>query len=164
MRPLLFFLFTCERHHSPSHQYRVGHSTVNDFIPETCAAIDEELNKDYIRSLKTVQDWQWFIRGFDETWQFPNCVAIDGKHICITKPSNSGSLYFNYKKTFSIIILAVVIANYKFLYTDGVPGAQGDAGVWQNPPPREALEDQSANLPDHVDAGSGPILPPGVCG
>lgn len=87
--------------------------------------------------------------------------AIDGKHVCITKPPNSGSLYFNYKKTFSIILLAVVDANYKFLYADvGVPGAQGDAGVWQNSPLQEALENESANLPDHVEVGSGLVLPP----
>ncbi|XP_077553124.1 uncharacterized protein LOC144167839 [Haemaphysalis longicornis] len=140
----------------------VGHSTVNDFIPETCTAIYEELNKDYIKSPKTVEDWQWVIRGFGENWQFPNCVgAIYGKHICITKPPNSGFLYFNHKKTFSIILHAVVDANYEFLYADvGVPGAQGDAGVWQNSPLQEALEDESANLPDHVEVGSGLVLPP----
>ena len=51
----------------------------------------------------------------------------------IRNPENSGSLYFNYKKYFIIIFLAVCNANYEFTITDiGETGRQNDASVFVN--------------------------------
>lgn len=75
--------------------------------------------------------------------------SIDGKHIAIKPPPNSGSLYFNYKHFFSVILLALVDANYKFLYVSvGAVGRSGDAGVFANSTLHQALETNSLNLPD----------------
>ena len=44
---------------------------------------------------------------FQSLWQFNNCLgAVGGKRVQIAKPANSGSYYFNYKETFSIVMLA----------------------------------------------------------
>ena len=52
---------------------------------------------------------------------------MDGKHIRIKKPTHSGSLYHNYKGFFSIVLFAVVDADYKYMYTDvGGLGHQSD--------------------------------------
>jgi len=69
---------------------------------------------------------------FSYKWNFPNCIsAIDGKHVRIRSPSKSGSLFHNYKDFYSIVLLAMVDANYKFIVVDiGSFGKEGDSGIF----------------------------------
>lgn len=82
-------------------------------------------------------------------WKFPGCIgAIDGKHVNLRAPANSGSDFYNYKKTFSIILLACVDDDYSFSYIDvGAKGRYSDGGVYDNCSLKRAIDDGSLNVP-----------------
>lgn len=65
-------------------------------------------------------------------WNFPNCLgAIDGKLVHVQRPINCGAQYFNYKRSFSVNMMAVVDAHYQFLYVCvGAQGSANDASVF----------------------------------
>ena len=87
-------------------------------------------------------------REFQEKWQFPNAVgAIDGKHIVIIPPPNSGSNYYNYKHTNSIVLLAIAGPNYECLFADvGTNRRMNDSGIWNKSSLRRAIENREIGL------------------
>ena len=73
---------------------------------------------------------------------------MDGKHILIKPPQNSGSYYFNYKHSFSSVLLAIADADYKFSYVHiGCNGRISDGGVFKNSNICRALEEKRLNIP-----------------
>lgn len=71
-------------------------------------------------------------KEFNVRWNFPNVLGcLDGKHIRLQCPDNSGSLYYNYKDFFSMVLFALVDSIYKFIAIDvGSFGREGDAGIF----------------------------------
>ena len=75
--------------------------------------------------------------------------AIDGKHVVIEAPAKSGTLYHNYKGTFSIVLLAVCDAKYNFTLVDvGQYGSNNDSGVLAQSKISSAFENNTLNLPE----------------
>ncbi|XP_018361253.1 PREDICTED: uncharacterized protein LOC108759992 [Trachymyrmex cornetzi] len=133
---------------SKHNEFRIGRSTAHKIIPETCQAIWETLQPIFLPPMDR-NSWNEVANRFMEKWQFPNCLgAIDGKHIRIKAPPMSGSKFFNYKKFFSIVLMAACYAEYKFTWVDiGQYGSVSDGGVWNNTDFAQDLEAGEVNLP-----------------
>ena len=113
----LRFLARGNSYRSLAFSFRVAHNTISLFIPEVCTAIFEEYKDELFTVPSTPDAWRAVADNFSLCWNFHHCCgAIDGKHIEIKKPGKSGSLFYNYKGYFSIILLAVVDSDYKFLW------------------------------------------------
>jgi hypothetical protein len=117
-------------------------------VNETFQITWEEL-KAIVMPSPSAESWRVIEQGILK-WNFPNCIrAIDvKKNIMIQAPGCSGLLYFNYKKYFSIVLLALVDANYKFIAVDvGAYGSCSDGGVFANSSLGAALREGSLQLP-----------------
>lgn len=103
----------------------------------------------FFQTPTTEAEWREVAMGFETKWQFPNCLgAIDGKHIYIQPPANSGSTYHNYKSRFSVVLMAVVDADYKFIYANvGVQGRVSDGGIFGQSDLRAAMDRHLLNVP-----------------
>lgn len=125
------YMATGESFRSLAFAFRISHSYISVIVKSTLNAICRHLLPIFLptpnyASLKHESE------EFSQKWNFPHCVAaIDGKHVRIVCPEKSGSLFFNYKNYFSIVLLAMVDANYRFLAVDvGSYGKEGDSGIF----------------------------------
>jgi len=94
------------------------------------------------------EQWKMMATEFHTRWNLPNCIGvIDGKHIQIKAP-NQGSEYYNYLGYQSIILLALVDANYCITYFDvGTNGRAGNASVFRESTLYRGLEKNELGVP-----------------
>ena len=73
--------------------------------------------------------------------------AINGKHVAMECPKNTGSLYHNYKGFFSQVLLAVCDAKYKFISINVRQyGSTSDSAVLKNLELGRRLESYLLNI------------------
>uniref|UniRef100_A0A336MP40 CSON001967 protein n=1 Tax=Culicoides sonorensis TaxID=179676 RepID=A0A336MP40_CULSO len=145
----LRYLATGETFSSLQYIFRIPQSTISKIVPEVCDAIYEVLQDDFLKCPTTENDWRMISQRYYSEWNFPNCLgAIDGKHVEIIAPVNAGSLYYNYKKTHSIVLMGICDADYNLIYIDvGVNGRHSDGGVFKNCTFYKALSQELLNIP-----------------
>ena len=144
------YLATGESYTSLSCQFRVGRSTISKFLPQVCRAIQDEFTREYLRCPTTPDEWKELETEFRIRWNVPHALgALDGKHVALKKPKNSGALYHNYKGFFSIVMLALVDGQYKFRWVDvGTAGSCSDAQIFNTCHLKRKIDDGSIGFPD----------------
>ncbi|XP_071056177.1 putative nuclease HARBI1 isoform X2 [Onthophagus taurus] len=145
----LQFLASSRSYENLKFSCAISAQTLGRIVPETCTAIFDVLRDDFLKFPCNASDWMNIAEDFKTYWQVENCVgAIDGRHIDIRQPPGSGSYFFNYKGFYSIVLLAVVNANYEFIYVNcGTNGRVSDGGVLMETDFGELLENKKLNLP-----------------
>nr|CAI5832463.1 unnamed protein product [Callosobruchus analis] len=110
--------------------FRISKSAVARIVIEVCLAIWKTLKEKHMK-FPTEEDFKSIAKGFENKGKFPHCIGcIDGKHIRLKKPKNSGSMYFNYKHFFPIVLMAVCDSDCRFRIIDvGAYGKDSDGGV-----------------------------------
>ncbi|XP_043471848.1 protein ALP1-like [Leptopilina heterotoma] len=114
-----------------SKMYFIGLSTLYEIISEVCEQVWNILSPIYLPE-RQIADWIEIGERYENRWHFPNCLgALDGKHIRISKPPRSGSAFFNYKKYYSFVLMAICDPEYRFTWIDiGDYGSLNDASVF----------------------------------
>ncbi len=114
------------------YSYRMGVSTISSIVQEVCGNIWMTLNHECIPPLSE-ERLEGIAAGFHRKTQFPHCLgAVDGKHIRIIKPCDSGSLFWNYKDFYSMVLLAVADSEYRFVFVNiGAYGKDCDSSLFK---------------------------------
>ncbi|CAH1993074.1 unnamed protein product [Acanthoscelides obtectus] len=128
--------------------YRLPRCTIYAFLPDVLLAVYEVLGN-YIKVPESEEDWRHIEEGFSAQWNFPHCCGtINGKHVQVQRPPNSGSQFYNYRRTYSITLFALVDADYCFKYIEvGTDGRANDSTIFRNSDLNKAMINGSLNFP-----------------
>ena len=132
------------------YDFRVDRNTICRIIPEVCRAIVLEYKDELIPCPSSPEEWSPIAEEFKGRWNLPHvCGALDRKHVAIRRPARTGSLYHNYKGFFSLVLMALVDAQYKFIWIDcGGVGSMPDAQIFNESELKICLVDGSIGFPD----------------
>ncbi|XP_045034866.1 putative nuclease HARBI1 isoform X2 [Daphnia magna] len=128
--------------------FRCGKSTASEIVIEMAKTIFTVLSPEFLR-VPTTSEWKEIASDFFIRWNFANCCgAIDGKHVSIRCPGNSGLVYYNYKGFFSIVLMAMCDAKYRFtLYDIGAYGRECDKNVYSTSHISKSFDTNSTGFP-----------------
>lgn len=122
---------------------------MSTILKDTLQSLCTHLKPLYLPKV-TKEKLEIIAKDFLNKWNFPNCCgALDGKHCRIQCPPNSGSLFYNYKQYFSIVLMALVDADCKFICVDiGSYGKEGDSGIFSKSDLGKQIESGRFPFPD----------------
>ncbi|CAH2088123.1 unnamed protein product [Euphydryas editha] len=157
----LRFLATGETYASLDFNYRISASYISRIVQQVLASLRKNLVPIFL-PMPTEDQLKQTSGHFWNRWNVPNCFgAIDGKHVRIKAPQNSGSIFFNYKDYYSTVLLAIVDANCKFIAVDvGSYGKEGDSGIFKKSAMGKRICSGQFNVPQSAPLPGTNILTP----
>ena len=145
-------------------------STVCTIVTETCRAIIDTLWERAVTKYfpTTEDDFKEKMMKFGEEWQFPYAFsAVDGSHLPIKCPNGGAQAmkqYFNFKGFYSIVLMALVDAEYRFIWASvGAPGNTHDSTLFQSTELWGRIVDGNA-IPNIVQKVNDVDIPPQILG
>ncbi|XP_075721453.1 uncharacterized protein LOC142764804 isoform X1 [Rhipicephalus microplus] len=141
---------------SSSFNFLTGRSTASVIVSEVCQAIWDVLGPIYVALPSTQNEWSKVASDFKEKWDMSHCLgAIDGKHVIVECPANSGSRDRNYKGSFSKSLMEISDANYSFLYVEiGHNGSESDGGIFNRSKLQPLVPNGTLGIPPVACLGS----------
>ena len=111
--------------------FGIGKSTARQLLQHFCSILVDIFFSRLVRFPTTNDEIKKTIDGFAQKYSYPLCLgALDGTHISVTPPKGFETDYLNFKKFYSVIMLAVVDAEFRFTYINvGAPGRSNLADV-----------------------------------
>jgi len=145
----LRYLATGNTFRDLSYSTRIAPNTISNIIRSTLVAISEVLETRVLTTPSTPEEWALVGHKFETLWNFPHCIgSLDGKHVNFRPPRKEGSKFRNYKGKDSIILLALVDAEYRFLFVDiGRNGRMHDSAVFRTCPLGKKIYCNTLDLP-----------------
>lgn len=145
----LRYLATGNTFQDLSYSTRIAANTISKIVQTTLEAIIKVLEPRVMTFPSTQEEWELVAHKFETLWNFPHCMGtLDGKHINFRPPRKDGSMYRNYKGKDSIVLLALVDAEYRFLFVDiGRNGRMHDSAVFRESPLGIKMNDGTLNFP-----------------
>ena len=134
--------------------WRVSHNTQSLAVREVCQAIIDDYMLEVMTCHTIPVGWRAISDKFLQKWNFPHTYgALNGKHIACRCRPKSGSQYFNYKVFYFVVLIALVDAEYKFIWADlGSTGSVSVALIFNNSEIKELADDETIRFPtpDHL--------------
>lgn len=121
---------------------------MSTIVQETVGIIWQLLSPIYVKE-PTAESCSQTATMYYQRCNFPNVIgAIDGKHVRIRAPPNSGSNFYNYKQFFSIILQGIADPTLRFISVEvGAYGKESDGGVFSRSEIKRHLESNSFHIP-----------------
>ena len=117
----------------------LGVSTVCSIVSEVSKAIIDNLWEDSVKRHfpEGEAHYKETMLNMEELWQFPCAwAAVEGCHLplkCPASGAESRKEYHNFKNFYSIVLMAMVDANYKFIWAScSYPGNSHDSIIFQS--------------------------------
>ncbi len=117
-------------------------------IAEITSAIVDAYHEEVMESPTTPDDWM-VIANNSRKWQYHHCLGVMyGKHVAIRKPMNACSYYYNYKNFHSIVLMALVVGDYKFTWMEvSANDTSSDAQIFEDCGLKAAIDQRLIGFP-----------------